>query len=100
MNIPADMALPAILTQSQAASVAAQLQAAMGQHVGRFHLDASALQQFDSSALAVLLAALRAAARQGLSLQINGLPERAGQLAQVYGLADLFQTPASSSVQA
>ena len=93
MNTRADMALPAVLTQSQAASVAEQLQAAIRQHAGDFHLDACALQQFDSSALAVLLAGLRAAADKGLSLQVHGLPERARQLAQVYGLADLFQAP-------
>jgi phospholipid transport system transporter-binding protein len=91
----AHMVLPAVLTQSEAARVAAQLHAAMQLHTGTFYLDASALHQFDSSALAVLLTGLRAAAAKGLVLQVNGLPERARQLAQVYGLADLFQVSAS-----
>ena len=92
MSPAADMVLPAVLTQTQAAQVAAQMQAAIRAHSGVFRLDASALRQFDSSALSVLLRAARAAAEQGLPLQVSGLPERALQLAQVYGVADLIQS--------
>jgi phospholipid transport system transporter-binding protein len=94
MKTVADMALPAVLTQLQATQVAAQLQAAIQKHAGSFVLDASALHQFDSSALAVLLSGFRAASAKGLYLQVSGLPDRARQLAQVYGVADLFETPA------
>jgi len=100
MNTVADMALPAVLTQLQATQVAAQLQAAIQKHPGKFVLDASALQQFDSSALSVLLTGLRAAAAKGIHLQLRGLPARAQQLAQVYGLADLLQVPAVNSLPA
>ena len=93
MSTAADMALPAVLTQIDATKVALQLQAAIHKHTGVFKLDASALHQFDSSALAVLLTGLRAAASKGLSLQVSGLPDRARQLAQVYGLAELFESP-------
>ena len=99
-HIAADMVLPAVLTQAQATQVAAQLQAAIQNHSGSFGLDASALQQFDSSALAVLLSGLRAAAAKGIQLHIHGLPPRASQLAQVYGLADLFETPAKPAATA
>ena len=88
------MALPAVLTQAQATTVAAQLQRAIAGQTRSFVLDASALQQFDSSALSVLLTGLRAAADKGIQLQVHGLPARAQQLAQVYGLSDLLQTPA------
>jgi phospholipid transport system transporter-binding protein len=100
MNTVADMALPAVLTQLQATQVAAQLQAAIQKHPGKFVLDASALHQFDSSALAVLLSGFRAASAKGLSLQVSGLPDRARQLAQVYGVADLFETPADPALTA
>jgi len=96
MTTNADMALPAVLTQAQATAIAAQLQRAIAGQTGSFVLDASALQQFDSSALSVLLTGLRAAAAKGMSLQVLGLPERAQQLAQVYGLSDLLQTSAAA----
>ena len=98
MTQAADMVLPAVLTQAQAKAVAAQLERAIGSQAKGFVLDASALQQFDSSALAVLLTGLRAAATQGIGLQLRGLPARAQQLAQVYGLADLLQVPADNSL--
>jgi len=97
MTPAADMVLPAVLTQAQATAVAAQLERAMASHASGFVLDASALQQFDSSALAVLLCGLRAAAAKGIELKLRGLPARAQQLARVYGLADLLQVPADTS---
>jgi anti-anti-sigma regulatory factor len=59
------MSLPSTLTQAQAASVAGHLEKAIAGSQGVFLLDTSALQQFDSSALAVLVGACRAAARRG-----------------------------------
>ena len=56
-------------------------------------IDASALQQFDSSALAVLLAGMRQALALGGQLQVHGLPARARSLVQVYGLTDVLQLP-------
>ena len=54
-------------------------------------LDASALQQFDSSALAVLLACRREALRLGRQLQVRGLSERLQALARLYGVLDWLQ---------
>ena len=96
MTLAADLALPAVLTQAQAMAVAAQLHDAIAVHTHRFVLDASALQQFDSSALSVLLTGMRAASAKGIQFQVLGLPARAQQLAEVYGLSDLLQTPASA----
>lgn len=84
------MSLPSTLTQAQAASVAGHLENAIAGSQGVFLLDTSALQQFDSSALAVLLGACRAAARAQVQLQITGLPARASQLAGLYGLTDIL----------
>jgi phospholipid transport system transporter-binding protein len=87
------LALPATLLQAQAQSVAdglvATLQTKLAQG-GDAVLDASALSQFDSSALAVVLACRRAALAQGRLLRVTGLPERAQALAQVYGVSELL----------
>ena len=84
------MALPATLTHAQAAAVAQQLQKTLLSAKQTCVLDASALQQFDSSALAVLLAACRTAAQHSLALQIVGLPKRAVQLATLYGVSEIL----------
>ena len=82
-------ALPAVVTQVQAPGVLRQLlQAWPAQDVPR--LDASGVQQFDSSTLAVLLACAREAQRRGAVLAIDGLPQRLNTLAQVYGVADFL----------
>ena len=52
-------------------------------------VDASALQRFDSSALAVLLEFRREALKAGKGFSIRGLPQRLGNLAVLYGIADL-----------
>ena len=84
--------LPAVLTHSQAlASAQALVHAVKTQP--QLKVDASALQQFDSSALAVLLAGMRQAQALGGQLQVQGLPARARNLVQVYGLADVLQLP-------
>ena len=87
------VALPAQVMQAQAQSVANSLVQLLLVRVreGREAvLDASALNQFDSSALAVVLACRRAVMAQGASLHVQGLPARAQALAQVYGVAELL----------
>lgn len=93
MTQAASYTLPAVLMQAQAQSVADGLVAALRKHVVKGHkavLDASALTQFDSSALAVVLACRRAVLAQGGQLQVTGLPERAQSLAKVYGVTALL----------
>jgi phospholipid transport system transporter-binding protein len=87
------VALPAVLMQAQAQAVANELVPLLGACVsegGEAVLDASALSQFDSSALAVILACRRAVLARGAHLRITGLPERAQALAHVYGLSALL----------
>ena len=89
----ASFALPATLMQAQAQSVADGLVASLTSQLangGEAVLDASALSQFDSSALAVILACRRAVLARGAQLRITGLPERAQALAKVYGLSALL----------
>ena len=54
-------------------------------------LDASALAEFDSSALAVLLGLRRVLTQKGSVLQVVGMTPRLCELASVYGVMDLLQ---------
>ncbi len=54
-------------------------------------VDASALVEFDSSALAVLLGLRRVVLAQSGTLQITGMTPRLSQLAILYGVLDLLQ---------
>ena len=92
-NLTASIALPAVLLQAQAQSVNNALVSSLTAQLakdGEAVLDASALTQFDSSALAVILACRRAVLAKGAQLRITGLPERAQTLAKVYGLSELL----------
>jgi phospholipid transport system transporter-binding protein len=83
---------PAVLTHAQASASAQALVTAVKAQP-QLTIDASALQQFDSSALAVLLAGMREAQALGGQLQVQGLPARARSLVQVYGLTEVLQLP-------
>jgi len=59
-------------------------------------IDCSALAQFDSSALAVLLAWRRAGQARGKPVEILNVPAALASLAQVYGVDALFGPHVSS----
>lgn len=84
--------LPAQLLHDQAnaclAQWVAQLPAAIPPVVV---LDASALQEFDSSVLAVLLGLRREVLQRGSTLKVEGLSARLRELAGLYGVIDLLQ---------
>ncbi|GAB2732628.1 STAS domain-containing protein [Melaminivora jejuensis] len=91
------LTLPAELTFTQARACAQQLVQALRQsglpgQEGAPHvvLDASALQVFDSSALAVLLECRRAALAQGRALTVQAMPEGLHNLAELYGVQELL----------
>lgn len=70
---------------------------------GATAVDCAQLAQFDSSALAVLLAWRRAAQTRGSVLEIVNVPGGLASLAQVYGIDALFgarHTPASANADA
>ena len=90
MNASTVFQLPAVLTHDQAASVAQQL-GALTRTQAFVSIDASGLQQFDSSALAVLLAGVRDAVNQNHAVRVTGLPAKALALARVYGVQDLLE---------
>ena len=86
--------LPANLTHAQAAELAPRLKQLVQAEAAALVVDASALQVFDSSALAVLLASRREALAGGKGFSVQGLPDRLRQLATLYGVSELI--PASS----
>jgi phospholipid transport system transporter-binding protein len=55
-------------------------------------VNASALQQFDSSALAVLIALRRQALASGRRFAVDGLTPRLRELAGLYGVTELLQS--------
>ena len=99
-----DLVLPTVLTQSEAAGALRMLSQAMRQAAGGAAragapaaapgapvvVDASALEAFDSAALAVLLACRREAQAAGLAFAVRGLPERLRVLAGLYGVQELL----------
>ena len=64
---------------------------------GASAVDCAQLTQFDSSALAVLLAWRRAAQARGAALDIVNVPGDLASLAQVYGIDVLFAARHSSA---
>jgi phospholipid transport system transporter-binding protein len=83
--------LPQVLTQSQAAScLGMQLPLLRSQADPAVQVDASGLQQFDSSALAVLLEFRREALALGKRFEVLGLPARLANLARLYGIDGLL----------
>lgn len=87
------MKLPATLTLPQAAAAWRALQAEPS--AGR--IDASALQDFDSSALALLLHAKRLAQAAGQDFAVQAPPPELTQLARLYGVAGLLGLDAQRS---
>ena len=90
-TIAASLQLPQELTYRQARECLMRLrplvQGAAGQRV---QIDASAIQVFDSSALAVLLALRRAALEVKKQLLVLGLPAGLQSMAALYGIQDLL----------
>lgn len=92
----AALQLPADATLEHAASLAAELPAALAQGEGMFSVDASALQSCDTSTIALLLQARRAAQAAGRGFAVTGLPAQLAQLAALYGVEELLASSPSS----
>jgi phospholipid transport system transporter-binding protein len=92
---PVMLILPAELTHAQANACALMLKQGIAAHGDSAVVaDASALQRFDSSALAVLLESRREARAVGKTFSIKGLPARLRALAVLYGVAELLPAAA------
>ena len=84
--------LPATLMHSQASACRAQWVQTMqsAPQGATWLLDASDLTEFDSSALAVLLACRREALALGHVFQVQHMPAKLQQLAGLYGVSALL----------
>jgi phospholipid transport system transporter-binding protein len=89
--------LPAILTHAQAAGFSRTAGQEVLSQPAQVVLDASELQQFDSSALAILLDCRRQALAMGKTFAVSSMPHRLLQLAGVYGVAELIPVVAGAS---
>jgi phospholipid transport system transporter-binding protein len=83
--------LPATVTHNTATACLADLLRAVASEPSPcVALDAGALVQFDSTALAVLLALRRAVLKLGKTLSLQAVPPRLADLARLYGIAELL----------
>jgi len=83
------VALPERLTMGEGRATLAQVQAAL--QVAQVPvIDASALRELDTAAVALLLDCQRQAHARGLSLQVVGAPPKLAQLARLYGVDALL----------
>lgn len=86
------LVLPATLTMTEAGDALRMLTQAVQRDDGgqRLVIDASALERFDSSALAVLLESARVAEAWGKQIAVHRLPENLAELARLYGIDGLL----------
>jgi phospholipid transport system transporter-binding protein len=70
-----------------------QLAAADSVSTSELQVDASSLEHFDSSALAVLLELRRQAQARGHSFRLKGMSARLSELARLYGVDELLTSP-------
>jgi phospholipid transport system transporter-binding protein len=86
------IALPQVLTLAQARAAAQALEQAVAATPAGATLvvDASALQAFDTSALAALLQGQRAASARGVAVSLQGTPAKLVDLARLYGVDELL----------
>jgi len=89
-------ALPDTLTLAQAHEAVRSIEQALGQgdvDRGALVIDASALRNFDTAAIAVLLEARRLAKAAGRALSVQGAPAAMVELSGLYGVAGLLGFP-------
>ncbi len=91
------MQLPADATLSTVAELAATLPAALASGSGSFTVDASALTSYDTSTIALLMQARRAAQAAGRGFSVTGAPRQLQQLAALYGVEELLALSPSAS---
>jgi len=91
--------LPAVITHAEVPHVLSLFKQTLEQAAAQGNVDAalltvdgSALQHFDSSALAVLLECQRMARAKGRAFAVQSLPAKLTELARLYGVDGLLQS--------
>ncbi len=82
--------LPQSLNQTSATQCLRDLSAALRAEPAAVVVDAARLEQFDSAALAVLLALRRESLKLGKTFAVAGLPQQLADLGSLYGIAELL----------
>ncbi|QCB46727.1 STAS domain-containing protein [Hydrogenophaga sp. PAMC20947] len=83
--------LPERVTLQEAVQVLDELNQALAKLPGaQVTLDASGLQVFDTSAVAVLLTLRSNLLAQGKKLSVDGWPQRLADLVKLYGVSELL----------
>ena len=90
--------LPARITYSDANVLARNLTGQISAQPNAVVLDGQQLVEFDSSALAVLLACRRSALAAGKQFSVDSLPAKLEQLAALYGVAQLMMPPIATEL--
>ena len=91
------MQLPAATTLDQASMLLGLLDKSLAEtEAAALRIDASALREFDTSALALLLEAQRRIKLQGGSLVVVGAPSKLIELARLYGVDQLLSLEAAA----
>jgi phospholipid transport system transporter-binding protein len=85
------LVLPSELTSQQATACLQMLvQGMKASPSSDVVVDSAALARFDSSAIAVLMECRREALALGRKFAVAGMPARLGELAALYGVAELL----------
>lgn len=85
------LALPAVASIVQAQVLEREVDAAVAAaDADGLRIDASALTEFDTSAIALLLHAHRATRARGLPLHVSDAPPKLRDLARLYGVDELL----------
>jgi ABC-type transporter Mla MlaB component len=84
------LVLPEQLRHEEASGWISRLESAIAEHQrartgAPARIDCAALDRFDSSAVVVLLAAMRCAEGAGVKLELANLPQKLMKLASLYG---------------
>ena len=88
------MKLPEVATLEQAPGLLGQVDAALASAVGAaLQIDVSALREFDTSAVALLLEARRRGKRANVEVRFDGVPPKLVELARLYGVDELLSLP-------
>ena len=91
------MQLPDTVTLAQVNALLPLLDEAVAGATGGLVVDASALEVFDTSAVALLLQARRLAEARGLAFELRAAPAKLAELADLYGVAGLLSMSSPSN---
>ena len=85
------ISLPSAVTMQRASTVLTELQPLLRQAPGPVvAIDASGLEELDTSCIALLLQCQRIVQARGLRVVVQGVPTQLAALMSLYGVAELF----------